>query len=64
MTNADSIQDRAFQTGDNVFLAEGTYQGTPAVFVKLTEDLNWADLKEGNGNVRSHPLAWIRHVDN
>jgi hypothetical protein len=49
----------AFREGDEVVLAEGTYQGTPGVFLKLREDANWADITERNGDVRSHPVAWL-----
>jgi hypothetical protein len=35
-----------FREGDDVVLAEGTYQGTPGVFVRLREDVNWADIME------------------
>ena len=51
----------AFREGDEVVLAEGTYQGTPGVFLKLKADANWADVKERNGDVRSHPVAWLAH---
>jgi hypothetical protein len=51
----------AFRKGDEVVLARGTYQGTPGVFLKLTADANWADIKERNGAVRSHPVAWLAH---
>jgi hypothetical protein len=51
----------AFREGDEVVLAEGTYQGTPGVFLKFNEDGNWADIKERNGEVRSHPVAWLAH---
>jgi hypothetical protein len=50
-----------FHKGDEVVLAEGTYQGTPGVFVGLTKDANWADITERNGSVRSHPVAWLNH---
>jgi hypothetical protein len=50
-----------FHEGDEVVLAEGTYQGTQGVFVRLKEDLNWADITERNGKVRSHPVAWLDH---
>jgi transcription antitermination factor NusG len=50
-----------FREGDEVVLAEGTYQGTPGVFVRLTKDANWADIKERDGRVRSHPVAWLDH---
>lgn len=50
-----------FREGDEVVLAEGTYQGTPGVFLRLREDVNWADIAERNGCVRSHPVAWLAH---
>ena len=51
----------AFREGDEVVLAQGTYQGTTGCFVRLREDANWADIKERNGNIRSHPVAWLAH---
>ena len=51
-----------FHEGDEVVLAEGTYQGTQGVFVRLKEDPKWADIAERNGSVRSHPVAWLDHV--
>ena len=50
-----------FCEGDQVVLAEGTYQGTLGVFVRRRKDINWADIAERNGNVRSHPVAWLAH---
>jgi hypothetical protein len=57
------IEDRQFQVGDSVILAEGPYQGTAGVFVKLGADPNWADITERNGRVRSHAVRWLRHED-
>ena len=48
-----------FREGDKVVLAEGTYQGTLGVFVRLKKDVNWADITEPNGSIRSHPVAWL-----
>jgi hypothetical protein len=50
-----------FHAGDEVVLAQGTYQGTAGVFMRLRDDVNWADITERNGNVRSHPVAWLEH---
>lgn len=50
-----------FREGDEVVLADGTYQGTPGVFLRLREDVNWADITERNGSIRSHPVAWLAH---
>jgi len=52
----------AFREGDEVVLAEGTYQGTPGVFLRLTKDANWAEISERNGSIRQHPLAWLAHA--
>ena len=48
-----------FHEGDEVELAEGTYQGTLGVFLHLHEDVKWADIVERNGTIRSHPVAWL-----
>jgi len=47
--------------GDEVVLADGTHQGTLGVFLRLREDVNWADITERNGSIRSHPVAWLAH---
>jgi hypothetical protein len=51
----------AFQEGDKVVLAEGTYQGTPGVFLRLRGDVKWADITERNGSIRSHPVTLLAH---
>lgn len=51
-----------FHEGDQVVLAEGTYQGTLGVFLRLTNDANWADISERNGSIRQHPMAWLAHA--
>ncbi len=51
----------AFHEGDKVVLATGTYQGTSGTFLRLREDTAWADITERNGNIRSHPVAWLAH---
>jgi hypothetical protein len=51
----------AFREGDQVVLADGTYQGTLGVFLRLREDVNWADIAERNGSIRRHPVAWLAH---
>jgi len=48
-----------FREGDEVVLAEGTYQGTSGIFRHLREDVKWADITESNGAIRSHPVAWL-----
>jgi hypothetical protein len=58
---SDRPAGTVFREGDEVVLAEGTYQGTQGVFVRLKDDAKWADVTERNGNVRSHPVAWLDH---
>jgi hypothetical protein len=50
-----------FRAGDEVVLAEGTYQGTPGVFLRFRKDPHWADISECDGSIRSHPVAWLDH---
>jgi hypothetical protein len=48
-----------FREGDEVELISGSYQGALGVFVRLRNDVKWADIAERNGNVRSHPIEWL-----
>ena len=52
----------AFHAGDEVVLTHGTYQGTSGVFLRLKEDVNWAEIAEHNGEVRSHPILWLAYA--
>jgi len=54
-------QTEPFREGDEVVLASGTHQGTLGVFLHLTADANWADIRERDGGVRSHPMVWLAH---
>jgi hypothetical protein len=49
-----------FHKGDDVLLAEGTYQGTTGVFLHLRADPKWADIREEDSQVRSHPVEWLQ----
>jgi hypothetical protein len=60
-TNSTRPVGPVFREGDEVVLAEGTYQGTPGVFLRLRKDANWADIAERNGSIRRHPVAWLAH---
>jgi len=48
-----------FHAGDEVVLAEGAYQGTAGVFLRLRKDVHWAEIAERDGGTRSHPVAWL-----
>lgn len=51
-----------FRAGDEVVLALGTYQGSGGVFLGFREDANWANIREPDGSVRSHPAAWLANA--
>jgi len=61
MTRAEPVSP-IFREGDEVVLVVGTHQGTMGVIVRLRSDVAWADVMEHNGEVRSHPVAWLGHV--
>ena len=52
----------AFHEGDEVVLATGTHEGTPGVFLRLRPDVNWAEITERDGVVRTHPVVWLAHT--
>lgn len=58
---SDRPAGTVFREGDVVVLGRGTYQGTLGVFVRFKTDVNWADIAERNGSIRSHPVAWLDH---
>lgn len=49
-----------FRSGDEVVLTDGAYEGTPGIFLQLRQDPNWADIREWNGVIRSHPVVWLK----
>lgn len=60
----DKPAGTAFREGDEVVLDRGSYQGTVGEFVRLREDVKWADIMERNGSLRSHPVEWLAHAPN
>ena len=53
---------RDFRNGDKVVLAKGSYQGTLGTFLNFKDDdPHWADIREENLDVRSHPVEWLQH---
>ena len=59
MNSIDSRPKIDFRAGDEVVLALGTYQGSGGVFLDFREDANWANIREADGSIRSHPVAWL-----
>jgi hypothetical protein len=63
MNMTDDRKDGStFREGDMVVLSGGTYQGTPGVFIRLQADVNWAEIRESDGRLWSHPVIWLAHV--
>ena len=60
MSYIPAAENAPFLAGENVVLAEGPYQGTTGVFVKLRDDIRWAEIKQWNGVVQIHPIVWLR----
>jgi hypothetical protein len=58
----DRTDGNRFHEGDMVVLDSGTYQGTPGVFVRLLEDVNWAEIRECDGSLWNHPVIWLAHA--
>ena len=58
----DSMAEKEFVRGERVALAEGTYQGTRGIFLRLRTDIRWADIEETNGVIRPHPIQWLQHA--
>lgn len=45
---------------EKLYLARGPHQGTLCTFVADNlADTNWVDVREQDGNVRSHPREWL-----
>jgi DNA-binding NtrC family response regulator len=63
MFNTRPARTAEFKEGDPVVLAEGAYQGTLGVFIRLRPDVNWAEIRERSGAMRCHPVAWLQHSD-
>jgi hypothetical protein len=58
MTNP-TLASPSFKEGDAVVLRIGSNQGTTGMFLRLKNDVKWAEIMESNGSVRSHPLEWL-----
>jgi hypothetical protein len=52
----------AFNKGDEVFLARGSYEGTLGVFLNLRGEPKWADILERNSPVICNSVEWLEHA--
>jgi len=62
-----NLSDSTFKPGDSVVLVNGPNVGTSGVFLRLAQDLNWAEIKEADiqgftNRVRNHPLVWLNYA--
>ena len=56
---ADAINNPRFHPGDEVVLAKGPQKYVHGIFLQLKEDVEWADIKQANGAISSHPVEWM-----
>jgi hypothetical protein len=56
----EPIEEDSIELGGKVVLADGPYHGTSGVLLRLTEDANWAEVREWDDKVRRHPVVWLR----
>jgi hypothetical protein len=56
---ASAINNPTFRAGDEVVLVEGPHKYVHGVFIELKDDVEWASIKESNGTVSNHPIAWM-----
>ena len=49
----------SFHSGDRIYLAKGSYEGTTGIFLQLKADPKWADIREPNDSIRAHPVEWM-----
>jgi hypothetical protein len=57
---ANATSEPAFHAGDKIIVDEGPHQGVLGTFLGLEDEVRWASIKEANGTVSSHPVAWMR----
>lgn len=56
---ADAINNPKFHAGDLVVLIEGPHKYERGTFMRLKDDVEWATIKETDGAISSHPVAWM-----
>jgi len=57
-----AVTECPFHEGDEVVLSMGSHPGTLGVFLRLKKDVKWAEIRERNGDVCSHPVVWLAHA--
>jgi hypothetical protein len=58
---ADAINNPRFHAGDEVVLAEGPHKYVRGTFLRLRDDVEWAEIQEPNGTISKHPVEWMRN---
>lgn len=57
---ADVGNEPRFHAGDKIIVAEGPHKDVLGTFLGLEDEVQWAAIKEADGGVSSHPVAWMR----
>lgn len=56
---AQLIEHPRFRTGDQVVLWDGPHKFVWGTFMHLNDDVEWASIRQSDGEVRSHPVEWM-----
>jgi hypothetical protein len=59
---ADAIENPRFRPGDHVVLAEGPHKFVCGTFLYLKDDVEWAAIQQSDGQIWSHPVAWMQNA--
>jgi hypothetical protein len=63
MISIRPVKQPEFRVRDKVARADGPCQGIPEVLLRVRKDINWAETRERDSMVRSHPVRWLHHPD-
>jgi hypothetical protein len=58
---ANAVNNPKFHPSDEVVLAEGPHKYVRGIFLRLKDDVEWAEIQEPNGAISSHPVEWMRN---
>jgi hypothetical protein len=57
---AQLIEQPRFRAGDRIVLIDGPHEFVRGTFLHhLNDDVEWASIKQSDGQIRSHPVEWM-----
>lgn len=57
----NATNEPKFHVGENIILAKGPHKDVLGTFLRLEDEVEWAAIKEADGAVSCHPVAWMRN---